>query len=390
MEEKIILTERNCHRADKVRSIENPELGEFNFEWRGKRIGNNWFKGKWNHILTDEKGNQTEVCDHKSELAKYEVLSWKCKENFEDLWDCAVRAYSGTSFDPDERGAQTIREYEAELQSDIKDIKNEEERDKYIQKYKEWVQSILYKHSRILSPMITGPARFPTQRNEKANSSYAKALNDFKEWREKTQKAILKRAEAAKSPEEKDEEEWVRVKNDILRTAETLNGIDKGTFPCSRPLIVANLYGRMETIAKSGNKELLQKATNFISEIQSKDMKKPIFTTRHKFWKLQELCELIEKKKEDAQNKENVEIPFDGGVVVKNFAEDRLQIFHDNKPSYDVINLLKANGFRWSRFNGCWQRQLTHNSYYGAARVLYGNDIYNEERTNFINQLQNV
>ncbi|MBQ4272553.1 MAG: hypothetical protein IJB95_02745, partial [Clostridia bacterium] len=32
-------------------------------------------------------------------------------------------------------------------------------------------------------------------------------------------------------------------------------------------------------------------------------------------------------------------------------------------------------GFKWSRFNGCWQRQLTDNAYYGAARVFFGNDV---------------
>ena len=113
-------------------------------------------------------------------------------------------------------------------------------------------------------------------------------------------------------------------------------------------------------------------------------MKKPIFTQRHKVWKLADLANEIIKKQEEAQEKENFELEFDGGTVVKNYYEDRLQIFHDSKPAPDVIQSLKHNGFRWSRNNGCWQRQLTQNAVYGAARVLFGTDLNNENRRSFI------
>ena len=96
------------------------------------------------------------------------------------------------------------------------------------------------------------------------------------------------------------------------------------------------------------------------------------------------------QKQEERANTESSEVEFEGGRIVKNFADDRLQIFHDEKPSADVISRLKSNGFRWSRFNGCWQRQLTDNSYYGAARVLFGDNVLSEERNAFLTKLRNA
>ena len=134
-------------------------------------------------------------------------------------------------------------------------------------------------------------------------------------------------------------------------------------------------------MANNGRSALVLKALEYIKQLQENKgtgLKKPLFTSRHKIWNLQE----------ERENRDSVEIEFDGGKIVKNFADNRLQIFHDEKPAADVISRLKSNGFKWSRFNGCWQRQLTDNSYYGAARVLYGNDVLSEERNKFITNLR--
>lgn len=39
-----------------------------------------------------------------------------------------------------------------------------------------------------------------------------------------------------------------------------------------------------------------------------------------------------------------------------------------------MIDDLKRNGFKWSRFNGAWQRQLTDNAKYAVFR-LTGVDV---------------
>lgn len=349
MENQIILSKKNCHRAATVRQIDHP-VGEWFFDWKGKELSVNTFSNSYAHIASRQNfGDSVVIYD--GELSQWEVLSWKYEVNLEDLWDVACRAFHGTSFSPEERGAQYIRDYEKALNSDLVNIP-EDEKERYITKFKEWVRTLFYKHSNIMSAMITGPARFPTRRNEKANNSYESAVKEFGEWREKALKAIARRIEDTKPAEQKEAEEWERVKGMI----------DNHYLP-------TNLYNKLETIARNGKVGLINRAIEYIKELNEK-RKTPIFTTRHKFWKLAEVAQNSIAKKETSESKDSVEVSFDGGKVVKNFSEDRLQIIFPDKPDFETITKLKSSGFRWSPRFMAWQRQLTDNSYYACARIV--------------------
>lgn len=388
--EKIILTKKNCHRAAQVRLIEAPETGVYAWGFREIKNNNGMFSCSFAHAA--KQGEDTiQVRDVDIELNKWEVVSWKYETNFEDLWDKAVRAFENTSFSPEERAALYIREYEETLLEDLKKLPTEEHKE-YTEKFRAWVETLFDKHSRIFSAMITGPARFPTSRNEKANKSYDKAMSEFSEWREKYAQRVAKRIEDAKSPEEKESMEWLMLKRDIDHNAKACADVDNGE-PYHRSAFTNSIFGKVERLANNGKAALVLKALEYIKQVQEDEktgLKKPLFTSRHKIWKLQEVCEAAMQKQEERANTESSEVEFEGGRIVKNFADDRLQIFHDEKPSADVISRLKSNGFRWSRFNGCWQRQLTDNSYYGAARVLFGDNVLSEERNAFLTKLRNA
>lgn len=60
---------------------------------------------------------------------------------------------------------------------------------------------------------------------------------------------------------------------------------------------------------------------------------------------------------------------FDGGRVVVNTNENRLQIIFDGKPDADLRAELKSEGFRWAPSQGAWQRQLTDNAFRAARRI---------------------
>ena len=184
------------------------------------------------------------------------------------------------------------------------------------------------------------------------NNYYDNAVNEFRTWREKALKAIARRIEEAKPEEQKADEEWVYVKSMI----------DNHYLP-------TNLYNKLETIARNGKVELIKMAIEYIAELNEK-RDKPIFTNRHKFWKLDELASLSVARQSDRENKEEEEIQFEGGRVVKNYSEDRVQIVFDTKPQPDVISNLKHNGFRWSPRFSAWQRQLTNNAFYAVTRVI--------------------
>ena len=72
------------------------------------------------------------------------------------------------------------------------------------------------------------------------------------------------------------------------------------------------------------------------------------------------------KKAKEAGTKETENDFF---KVVENTDLMRLQLFFDGKLEAEVRDILKKNGFRWSRKNNCWQRQLTDNARYSLERV---------------------
>lgn len=70
---------------------------------------------------------------------------------------------------------------------------------------------------------------------------------------------------------------------------------------------------------------------------------------------------------------------FDGGKVIPNEEENRLQVLFDDIPPEEVRRELSSHGFHWSRRNQVWQRQLTPNairaaSYIQAIRPRDGSD----------------
>ena len=60
---------------------------------------------------------------------------------------------------------------------------------------------------------------------------------------------------------------------------------------------------------------------------------------------------------------------FDGGKVVANDDNNRLQIFFDEIPAPEIREALKGHGFRWARSEGAWQRQLSGNAIYAARHI---------------------
>lgn len=70
---------------------------------------------------------------------------------------------------------------------------------------------------------------------------------------------------------------------------------------------------------------------------------------------------------------------FEGGTVVPNQEENRLQIFFEEIPPEELRQELSHQGFHWSRRNQAWQRQLNPNairaaSYIQALRPKDGTD----------------
>ncbi len=387
------LTTKNCHRVKKVVQVAAPEKGAWEWNYDAIQVGSGFSSYRVCQAVNMATGENLAVAKNDKMLSEWEVEEWAYERNFEDLFKIAYDAFYFTSHSPEERALQYIRDYEAEINKDLVEMP-ESMREEYYAAYRSKITDLFHRHSRIMSAAIVGPARFPTAKNRKAIDSYDNAAMEFVEWR----KRQLKRAEALKESmkpqEQRDDEALARIKKDIVQSAGTIFQIDTNKVRgYDRSLIVSNLAGRLETMSRSLSPELFAKVMDFIKELGDRfkaEGGKPIFTARHKVWKLAEKAAETKAKAEERAGREDAEIEFEGGRVVKCYSEDRLQIFHDEKPGYDVISALKHNGFKWTRFNGCWQRQLTGNSYYGAARVLAGAGATFDEQKEWVNKLRNA
>lgn len=93
--EKIILTRKNCHRAAQVKLIEAPEMGVYEWNFRGSKTSTGLLSHSFMHVA--KQGNDSlQIRDIDIELNKWEVVAWKYEVNFEDLWDKAVKARTRT------------------------------------------------------------------------------------------------------------------------------------------------------------------------------------------------------------------------------------------------------------------------------------------------------
>lgn len=355
------LTIKNCHRADKIQSITNPEWGVFTFNYNGQCLG---YQGLNKIFAHTAKGQSGEIVISLQE--EWEVLSWKYDFSFEDLYERGVRAFSNTSFSAEERALSSIRRYEAACLEDLQYIAETDRQEEYIDKFKGWVCTMFEKHSRILSVMITGPANFPTKRNEKANASYMKTCDDFERWRNSARRRAKKKADAAMPMEEKFEREWQKAKIELDFSINTISDIDYGRNRyTSRQLMISSLYNTIKSIAKK-KPFLLSKTLDYIREVQNSEglLVKPLFTDKHRVWSLSNEVE------EAAEQQTTKEYEYEWGKIVLNYGNNRLQVHHNEKPEKAVIEALKGNGFRWSPANVCWQRILTDNAIRATKLLL--------------------
>lgn len=73
---------------------------------------------------------------------------------------------------------------------------------------------------------------------------------------------------------------------------------------------------------------------------------------------------------EALRDREDVEIEREEYTYREDVADNRIWFEFDGKPTADVRDLLKRNGFRWSPSRGAWVRQLNANGLYAAKQVM--------------------
>ena len=273
----------------------------------------------------------------------------------------AYLAHYWSSFSPDRRGDQIIKDYSEQLEADIKELEAAEIAPEiisgYVDRYKNLFSSWLSKKSRCASAAVTGPANFNVKRAEKANRSEENHYTLWQEWRKRAIKAITRKAAPPKTflseiDRYKKELEGMRINHEKMKegnkkiaqsrkTGEDVSEYLKNTFGIEPHMIDWHLKFGFGLANSSANMR-----------------------------RLEERIKVMETKEEKANTTGQKEIQFEGFTVVYNYEADRLQVRHDKKPEPSVIYEFKRNGFRWSPSFGAWQRQLNNNGKWVAERFL--------------------
>ena len=339
----ITLTRKNAYRVKKIREQGTDDEAVL-FHFRKRCTG----MGSYVHTIEAADG-ETEL--HPSEFEKWEAVEFLYPGYLEDLLDAAYNAYRWSSFEPEARAETDIMQYEKQLVEDLKQIPEE-------------------KQNEYVSAMVTGPAKFNCQRNNKALDAYQNRFDEFHDWRNRFKAAMERMKEAAKPEEQKQEEVWNRLKRDIASSAQTIHDIDTGKARgYSRALFVSSILNKVSTYAGKGEVEIVQKAVDFITDFNAQ-CKKPVITPRNRFFQLPEMARQARLKLQEIRERENRELKFEGGTLVWNYEADRLQILFDSIPDDQRRKELKSYGFKWSPRYQAWQRQLTQNAVYAVKRVL--------------------
>lgn len=265
-------------------------------------------------------------------------------------YETARRAYYNTSFRPENRAEGECKFFD--------DIMLEFSDNPTVQaKFERLFLLSLAAKARCMSSMITGPARFPTAKAERANDRAHKISGEMLAYLDRVRKAIKQEAYYAAHPEARP------VMSGDSDAIERLQAKLASLVKAQETMVAAN------KLIRKGDKEAL-KALLPNSDIEK--LFKPDFCGRIGFpdfslsnnrasiKQVQERIAEITKRKETVAK----DIVVNGVRVLENTEAMRLQLFFDGKPAAEIIKLLKSHAFKWSPSNMAWQRQLTNNAIY--------------------------
>lgn len=284
--------------------------------------------------------------------------------------ETARRAYYWTSFSPERRGdgfreeyAQMLMDFRNELKprADKMGMSSEFESDfsSFRTKLKKLATAYLHSHANVASSMITGPSKFPVEKNRKRGQWADNKLNEFFAYDKKIRGVLKNKYTPAElKPVKTGQEGALEILEKKLENAKKSHVFMKA----------ANAIIR----SKKNVEERLQSELN-ISASQVTKLLTPDYANRKGIPQYMLTNNLAEIKRLEARVNEvkklntkreegNKEKSFEGGSVVYNYGENRLQILFDQKPDEKMRTLLKSNGFKWAPSQSAWQRQLTPNA----------------------------
>lgn len=297
----------------------------------------------------------------------------------------AEQAYYSASMDPQRRAKRVQRDYIEHMaaveQSLIQyattpelEAQLREELERYRQGYVQRELAVLAATSRTANPMVTGPANFPTRRNQKAMESEHRRMVEFSEWQERAQKAMHRKFappdETRISADDENAVERIRERLALMRAKQ-----DR--------MVKANAIIRAMKLPKQPRKEEIDALTTKLraAGLPDDEIKEafrgdlsgklgfPSYHLRNHAANIERNRKRLEEL-EKASLRESTERMVGPIRLVESVEDNRIRLFFPAKPDEGTRQLLQKRGFKWAPSVGAWQRQLTDNARYAAHAVL--------------------
>ena len=276
--------------------------------------------------------------------------------------DLAVASGSMISMDPDRWGEHQLDAMESELSGFLgrlpEEVRDEYE-DRFIAKYREWLGAM----SRCFSQMITGAGGWTAathRRHDRTNAAEHAARERLDQWKEK----VIKRC---------NRQERLTGWAEVERLQSKIEDLQKAQEMMKR----ANKVIRDKKLAE------VEKVDELVAIGFSEEAALRIMDPSHGWWgagfapfelsnnnaKIKDTEAKIARHTQLAsQEDEEKEYPW--GTFRADYSDERYRFIFNSIPDEDVRKLLKEHGFKWSRRNEAWQRQITVNSKYVVHHII--------------------
>ncbi len=284
----------------------------------------------------------------------------------------ATAAHEGTSHSPDSRGRFELRNYVRTMvdawnqaitaAGDDPDAvaRVTAEMEKLRRGYADRIKAYLSSHSRVMSAMIAGPARFPVASNRKKSDSADRRAQEANEFLKRQRARMIQAAAVpvdttptgeaaavrANLAQREARQERMKAVNAAIRKGDdaALNalGYNEAAIATLKKPDVLGRIGFPDYSLKNNNAEIRR---------------------------LRERLKVVDRRVVAAEAGP-VESTFAGMRIVEDAEDNRVRLFFDGKPDEGTRERLRGSGWKWSPKNGAWQRQLTPNARASAAQIL--------------------
>lgn len=286
-------------------------------------------------------------------------MNWKDRLAERLPLDRLRQSYEAISFSPQKRAEQDLAGMAEWLEGIMPKLADDAEREEVFAGFVKRAGALVAARGRTMSPMITGPARFPVDRNRKRMDIEHKRIGEYLDYQKMIAGRIAKRNQPERviSGDDPDAIDKLRAKRAQVQAdweqrkrwnaefrkggVEAMQGIGEGLRRS-----VAALMEREKWI------KVPFSLTGFGPEIKRIDAR---------------IAALEARKEVEAMERE-----IKPGVRLEVAPDDnRVRLYFDGKPELAVRNKLKRNGFKWAPSVGAWQRQYSEQAIYLANNAVF-------------------